>query len=557
MLTANITNNRLLIPNVNQNIANSIKMRVNSSDVYKIRNTINANVHIPITAYSVAQLANALRELKRPIQPSIEALRIIYQHYNSLQDIQFIKKEDNLPQPAIRKTDAWNHQLQAYHFAMKAKTVMLDMGVGTGKTKTTVDILQNIEARRNIIVMPKYILDDVNAWAKQFRIHSNNDYELLTLNKGSVKQKAELLATTLKRIGKSKTILHTLINYETLWREPLASMLLKSDTTNSAVVFDESHRIKSHNSKTSEYSHKLALKFDYRLCLTGTMMDNSPLDVFGQFRALDVGIFGHRWIPFRDTYAEIFDHDGVPIITGYKNLDILGNKIYPLTYHASSEVLQLPEPIHDTRHFQLSSEEMKMYRELAKTFGLELKQGTLSVANKLSLILRLQQLTGGCLPLETDDTGEMTQHRLSFSKANALKEVLNDLSPKEKIVIFYRFNADADAIWKVCKELKRRTGEISGRRNDKPLWDADQVDIILLNVRSGEGIDLHQANYGIAYSLGYKFTQCLGRIQRPPRKQTAYIIHLVASGTADELVYKSIANKTDVVNEVESYFINN
>ena len=39
-----------------------------------------------------------------------------------------------LPQPVVRKTDAWQHQLQAYHAADGQPSFLLAMDMGTGKS---------------------------------------------------------------------------------------------------------------------------------------------------------------------------------------------------------------------------------------------------------------------------------------------------------------------------------------------------------------------------------------------------------------------------------------
>lgn len=550
MLQATTNDNRLVIIN------SAPPLRKIITDLHNSARSYGNNIHIPITPHTVSQLASILKQLNQKIEPSIPKLRDVLEQFNSIDDYQAIKLMEDLPQPAVRRTDSWKHQLQAYHFATKVKTPMFDMGVGTGKSKTTVDTIQNLTGvRRVIIAMPKYIMNDVNAWIKQFRVHGNLDYHILTLNKGSVKKRTELLVETLKNFKKSHATLVVLVNYDSMWREPLAEVINKE--FNEVIVFDESHRIKSHGTKVSEFAYKVASHNEYRMCLTGTMMANSPLDVFGQFRALDVGIFGTSWMKFRAEYANLFEKDGIYMVTGYKNLDKLAAKIDKISYHASTDVLDLPEPIHDMRGFYLDSKEQKLYNELEQTFGLELNSGTLSVVNKLVLILRLQQLTGGSVPMESDTTGETTLQRLSLSKADLLEQVLTDLSPKEKKVVYYRFNADADAIREKVEKLGMRYGEISGRRYDKAIWDADKVDVLALNTRSGEGIDLTAANYGIGYSFGHSlkdYEQCIGRIQRPPRTSTAYFIHLAAIGTIDEVIYNAIANKQDIVASVEAHY---
>ena len=67
---------------------------------------------------------------------------------------QWKRRLDN-EQPPIRRLDSWNHQLGAYHFAYDRPATMLNMHMGTGKTKVTIDLIQNWQdARRVLIVCP-------------------------------------------------------------------------------------------------------------------------------------------------------------------------------------------------------------------------------------------------------------------------------------------------------------------------------------------------------------------------------------------------------------------
>lgn len=550
MLKAGIVKNKLVIKDVSKALQHLIRDNCNSAQNF------GSTVHVPLTPFSIAQLSVALKACNQQIEPnSVPILRELYREHQAIIEAQSVKTMSDLPQPAVRLTEQWNHQKQAYHFAMQCRNVMLHMGVGTGKTKTTVDILQNVEARSIIVVMPKHLLDDENAWKKQFRIHSKQEYHQIALVKGTTAKKVEFLQTELETAKKAGKPVVVFVNFETIWREPLATFLLNSGLKD-AIVIDESHRIKSHKSKVSEYLYKLGLQFDRRICLTGTMQGNSPLDVYGQFRFLDAGIFGLGWTKFRETYANYYDHDGVPILTGYKNLDDLGSKVDKITYFAPASVLNLPEPIHDQRTFTLSKEELKLYKELETTFGLELRQGAISAVNKVVLLLRLQQLTGGNLPLESDTTGEMTSHRIADSKMKLLDDILTDVPINERVVVYYRFTADGERIEEIAKKQKRSFAMIGSGRHEKHLWDSGQANLVALNTASGEGIDLHQANLGIVYSLGrslLQYTQFIGRVQRPPRTNTAYFIHLVASGTIDEVIYNGLRSNQEIVDVVQSY----
>ena len=64
---------------------------------------------------------------------------------------QAAKTADDLPQPEIRKTDMWKHQLRAYHFAKPLGAACLYMGMGSEKSRCVVDLVINRDHRRVLI----------------------------------------------------------------------------------------------------------------------------------------------------------------------------------------------------------------------------------------------------------------------------------------------------------------------------------------------------------------------------------------------------------------------
>ena len=71
----------------------------------------------------------------------------------------------------------------------------------------------------------------------------------------------------------------------------------------------------------------------------------------------------------------------------------------------------------------------------------------------------------------------------------------------------------------------------------------------------GVGIDLTRACYAFWYSLGYslgEYQQANARINRPGQQNKTTIYHLVATGTVDELVYRALERREDVIENVLS-----
>jgi len=459
-----------------------------------------------------------------------------------------------LEQPTVRKVDSWEWQLQAYHVAMNLDAVMWWMGVGTGKSKVAIDIIQNAEHKKIILLMPNHILKDNECWDRHFENYMRGEYMLEVLDYGASKVNAARAALQIKRFAGSKTPLIIAVNYDSVWRGQLAEQLISWNAD--FLINDESQKIKAPGGKASRYVARLARHCTQIADLTGSLMPNSQLDVYGQFRALDPGIFGTSFNRFRDEYAVIYNHNGVPIINGYRNQKQLAAKIAPITVQVDAKVLDLPEPIHDSRVFDLSPEERKVYDDIEKHYCAETAAGYITITNGLTKILRLQQLTGGWLPLREDDV-EAQLKRIGTSKQDLLLNLIEDIPKEEPVVVYARFKADLECVALVANLLKRSYGEISGRAYDKALWDRGAIQVLGVQVQAGSGIDtLKRAQYGIFYSVGYsngEFEQCVGRLRRPGMRNFAYFYHLVGRDTVDVAVYKALKSKQNVKEEIIKY----
>jgi SNF2 family DNA or RNA helicase len=129
-------------------------------------------------------------------------------------------------------------------------------------------------------------------------------------------------------------------------------------------VLDESHRIKAPGGQASRYLARLAVKQQHarRLCLTGTPMPHSPLDLYGQFRFLDPQVFGTSYTRMRARYAEC-DVRFPSKVKFWKNQDELASKLDAHSWRVTAdEVLDLPEAIHETIPVELSPKVMRFYR---------------------------------------------------------------------------------------------------------------------------------------------------------------------------------------------------
>lgn len=454
---------------------------------------------------------------------------------------------ENLPEIPRKVTVPWGHQKQAFWFAYQLHACGLFMDMGTGKTKVVIDLINNRNHEKTLVISP---LSVVPVWGNEVKKHAVDEIKVAMLNEGSVADKMNYCKQELRKAEARGQKFMAVINYESSWREPFGDWAL--DAGWDMVVCDESHRIKSAGAKCSLYASKLADRVDYRVALTGTPMANGPLDLYGQYRFLDKGVFGTSFNRFKQRYAVTGGYGGYEVID-YKNEAELNRRMFSLAYKCESEeVLDLPESVDLYRYVQLSDDNMKTYSEIKNqfiTFLDEQGEKELTVVNVLSQLMRLQQLTSGFLP---DDEGEV--HELGSDKLDLLEEVVDEIPEGKKIVVFARFRYDLELINNLLTEKGYKVAEISGRENEYEEFFDGKKDAVVAQIQAGGvGIDLSQASHAIYYSMGFSlknYKQSRARLHRPGQEDTVRFIHLLARGTVDEKIHGALEAKQEIIDYI-------
>ena len=440
------------------------------------------------------------------------------------------------------KTTLWEHQQRAVDFAKDKTGAMLAMDMGTGKSLTTLALIDRWEPERILILAPLSVL---GVWRREFERHLPGAYRVLVLDSGDTKKKARQLADACA-INKPLAVV---TNYESAWREALKERIFS--TPFDLIVFDESHRVKAPGGKASWFAKELSKRVPRRLALTGTPMPHSPLDLYAQYRALDTSIFGTSYNRFKLRYAEMGGYQGKQV-TGFTRQDEMQAKFRQIAFQVTKEeALDLPEQVHVSLTCRLCPTAQAHYKSMERNFYIELERGEVTAGNALVKLLRLQQMTSGYL---TDDDG--VEHAVDESKENLLREVLSDIPRKQPVVVFTRFRRDLDTVRRVAHEQRRVYGEVSGRAKALTEHGCFKPDIDLMGVQiqsGGVGIDLTRASVAIYFSMGFSlgdYMQSLSRLHRPGQEHKVTYYHLIAEGTVDEKVYVALQNRQNVVNEI-------
>jgi len=424
------------------------------------------------------------------------------------------------------------------------------MEMGTGKTLTSIAVAGrgylNEKVKKLLVVCPSSVM---SVWAKELEEFA--DFELtVAVLEGTMQKRKQKLNELI--IGNGLRV--AVINYEASWRMIEELKKWQPDM----IIADESQRIKTPTAAQSKGMHKLGDIAKYKMILSGTPVQNSPLDVYSQYRFLDKTIFGTSYYAFRTRYARMGGYQGHQVI-GYINQEELIKKAHSIAYRVTkAEALDLPEQICTMRYCDLEPTARKVYDGIKKQNYMELESGEITTTNVLTRLLRMSQITGGFV---NNDDGET--EFISEAKLKALEEIIEDIviETGKKVVIFARFIKEIEAIRKMLESKNIKYSWIAGEvkmeergQMVKQFQENNEVKVFVAQIQTaGLGITLTAADTSVFYSLDFNFanySQALARLHRIGQKNNVNHIHLIAKDTIDEKIMGALSRKEDIAKSV-------
>ena len=444
---------------------------------------------------------------------------------------------------------------------------------GTGKSRTLIEILRDKFAAHGtilptIIICPPIVIKNwENEWARYSKVKP--EYVIPVV--GSGKERANII--------KSSTNPAILImNYESLLMDDVRyaiAMWVGITKLPAVLVLDEAHKIKDVSSKRAKFVHTLSRLFKYRYILTGTPILNSLMDIFSQFKALDNGVrFGSSFFVFRNTYF----HDknkGMPAGRHFPewraNPDaekIIKQKISDCSMVAhKKDCLDLPPLVKKVLEVEMGPEQARLYKSMrtdliavVETEGFGDRSSIAELA--ITKALRLQQIVSGHIKVEGLNGEEGINLKIKDNpRKKALTELLENLTPQAKVIVWAVFKDNYADIRTVCEELEVKCAELHGEIKDKDseinkFRNDEDVRVLIGHPGSGGiGVNLIEASYMIYYSRSFSLEFDIQSEARNYRggseiHDSVTRIDLVTPGTIDELVMKSLANKQKLSDKI-------
>lgn len=454
------------------------------------------------------------------------------------------------------KTDLWAHQAQALLRSRESDDLALFFEMGTGKTLTTIAILLdkfNAEKKvlKTLIFCPLVVVPN---WEREFLSHSDISKHSVSTLEGAQKKRIRTFTESKAEIFIS--------NYESLTVMRDLFELYKAYDAD-VIVFDESHKLKTHNTSRTKKATVLADKCKHIYLLSGTPVLNSPMDLFSQYRVMDGGkSFGKNFYGFRNKY--FYDANvGMPktvhfpnwVIKKTANSDI--NRIVNETSLrvTKEQCLDLPPLTRETQYVEMTKEQAKLYNQMKKDFITFLSDKACVAQLAITKALRLQQIVSGFVKLE--DGTEVTLPATPREKA--LEELIAELTPNHKVIVWAVFKHNFKQIAAICDKLGVEYVEVHGGVSGKAKQEAidrftrdDGPRVFIGHPGAGGiGVNLTVSSYSIYFSRGFNLEHDLQSEARnhrggSERHEKITRIDLVSRGTIDELVLEMLAKKVQL-----------
>lgn len=336
------------------------------------------------------------------------------------------------------------------------------------------------------------------------------------------------------------------------------------------LVVDESHMIKNVSSKrTIKINSRLAPLAKSRRIASGTLVANSPLDLFGQFEFLRAGLLGTTsYRSFVAEYAEIYppdsrlvaniqkrtrgepqivrvDRDGNPM---YKNLQKLGGLIAPHTFRVLKEdCLDLPPKIYQTHYYDLNPSHRRTYDRIAEELRYEREDGEIDIYSALTVIQKLRQITSGFIMVEGEPT-ELTVD--AEPRMKALEELVG--LGEGPMIVWASFREELRQIAARLRPfgpVVEYHGGVSSKQRDQAVDDfqSGAAQFFVANAQSGgTGLTLTAARRVAYYSCSYSLVERLQSEDRAHRIGTTRPVvytDIVATNTIDERIARVLQSK--------------
>lgn len=428
-----------------------------------------------------------------------------------MNDLHFMPHQED----ALNRTEQFNRC--AYY---------LDMGLG--KTFVGAEKMYLLNNVVNVVICQKSKIDD---WIQHFKEYYPSD-RVMNLTKKSEAINFRTLVDTKELYNKDVQIIGV-INYETAFRRDWL-LKLKGFT----LMLDESSLITNETAQRSKFI--LKMQPESVILLSGTPTAGKYERLWSQVQLLGWNINKKTfWNSYVDTkWVENGDGFKQEVIVGYKNVEHLKKKLaqYGAVFMKTSEVLDLPEQIEQKIMFKVTKE----YKFFIKNSYLLIDDDTELVGdNNLTKTLYARQLCG-------------QYHK---EKLEGFRDLVQ--STEDRLIVFYNFTAEYEAMKAIAEELERPVSVVRGGEDDRTAYEESDNSITFIQYQAGAmGGNFQKANKVIYFTLPLGKGSCdlweqsKKRIHRIGQNNTCFYYYLLVKGSIEEKNLAALQEGKELTDEL-------
>ena len=413
--------------------------------------------------------------------------------------------------------------------------ILLDMGMGkTSIVLTALNYLmfESFEVQKVLIIAPLRVAR--NTWSDEIKKwdHLNGLRYSIAVGTAAERRKALMADADIY-----------IINRENVpWLVEKSGLPFDYD----CVIVDELSSFKNWQAKRFKALMKVRPKIKRIVGLTGTPSSNGLMDLFAEFKVLDMGERLGRFISnYRSQYFIPDKRNGM-VIFSYKPMPGAEEKIYEKISDVTISMkakdhLNMPELISTEYPVYMSNTERKAYEKLKNELVLEVSDTEITAANAAALSGKLCQLSNGAI---YDDDGNVI--KIHDRKLDALEDIIESMNGKPLLVAYW-FKHDYERIAERLHSLHIPFSKLD-TENSIRRWNRGELPVALIHPASaGHGLNLQEGGstfvwFGLTWSLEL-YQQANARLWRQGQKNTVVIQHIVTKGTIDERILKALSEK--------------
>lgn len=413
---------------------------------------------------------------------------------------------------------------------------------GLGKTKIAIDLLLYWLEKRDIdtvmIVTKKQLIRN---WENEFAFHTHIKPQTLSSNKSD----------NFYVLNSPSRVVIT--NFETITgEEERLTLFLKA--RNTAIIIDESTKIKNPESKLTQSFFHLAPLFKIRTIMTGTPVANRPYDIWSQIYFLDFGqSLGGDFNRFKantDLTNSMVDNSGERRAFEDSVASIFDKiKSFAVRETKNSGVVSLPSKEYYNVFCSFEVKQEVLYNKIKDEMQVFVQQNGEAVLDDseacLKRLLRLVQVASN--PRLVDEL-----YGAFSGKEIKLKELIETIINRgEKVIVWSSFIENTEYFSRLYKQYSpvkiHGRMAIEDRNKSVERFKFGDAKILFATPQAAkEGLTLTVANNVIFYDRGFNlddYLQAQDRIHRISQQKTCNIYNLMMNNSVDIWVDKLLQAK--------------